>query len=176
MAYVAEFAGRKVPEKNPELVIGMESWIRKQQFGQLMVDFEELEFILGELIEESLDVDEIDLEKPIELNFSLKCDEDGCIRVESIGHKFASLSQKILPPESLSSVSENQSQVIFTVELPSVKRNELELKIENNRLIILGGKARQVKKEFFLSPEVEQAISKSIFKNGVLEIVMRKKR
>lgn len=176
MANVAEFAGRKVPEKNPELVIGMESWIRKQQFDQFMIDFEELELILSELIEESLDVDEIDLEKPIELNFTLKCDEAGCLQIESIGHKFAPLNQKIFPPESLSSVSENQSQVIFTVELPSVKRSELDLKIENNRLLIFGGKARQVKKEFFLSPEVEQAISKTTFKNGVLEIVMRKKQ
>ena len=176
MVHVAEFAGRKVPEKNSELVIAMESWIRKQQFGELPFDFEELELILAELVEESRDVDEIDLEKPIELNFFLKCDEIGCLRIESIGHKFASLNQKIFPPESLSSVSENYSQVIFTVELPFVKRNELELKIENNRLIILGGKAMQVKKEFYLSPEVEQAISKTTFKNGVLEIVMRKKR
>ena len=154
----------------------MESWIRKQQFGQYPIDFEELELILAELIEESLDVDEIDLEKPIELNFSLKCDESGYLRIESIGNRFASMNQKFFPAESLSSVSENRSQVIFTVELPSVKRSELELKIQNNRLVIFGGKARQVKKEFFLSPEVVPVISKTTFKNGVLEIVMGKKQ
>ena len=176
MAHVAEFAGGKVSEKNSELVNWMESWIRKQQFDQFQIDFEEIELILAELIEESLDVDEIDLEKPIELNFSLKCDETGCLRIESIGNRFVSLNQKIFPAEGLSSVSENQSQVVFTVELPSVKRNEIELKIENNRLVILGGKARQVKKEFFLSPEVVPVISKTTFKNGVLEIVMNKKQ
>ena len=46
----------------------MESWIKKQQFGQLPFDFDELEMILAELVEEVLEVEKIDLEKPIEIN------------------------------------------------------------------------------------------------------------
>ncbi len=153
----------------------MESWIKKQQFGQLPFDFDELEMILAELVEEVLEVEKIDLEKPIEINFALKCDETGCLRIESIGNKFASISQIILPNETLSSVSENQAQVVFTIELPNIKRNELFLQVANGKLLIFAGKAGQIKKEFILSPNIEQAISKSTFKNGILEVALNKK-
>ena len=91
----------------------MESWIRKQHFGSLPVDFEELEFVLGDLVSEVLNVEDIDLKKPVELTFSLKFDETGGVRIESIGNKFVSRSREPAQNQNLFSVVEQQNNLVL---------------------------------------------------------------
>jgi len=154
----------------------MESWIKKQHFGKFPIDFEELEYVIGELVEEIIDAEKIDHQKPVQLTFNLKFDKDKNIHIENIGNKFSVKSQKqIVKAENLSDISESPRYVVLTMELPFTNENEFSLTVFENKLVVVSKNQKNFRKEFLLMSNVEPKIVKTIFKNGILEVILKKK-
>jgi len=154
----------------------METWIKKQHFGKFPIDFEELEYVIGELVEEIIDTGKIDYQKPVQLTFNLKFDKNKNVHIENIGNKFSVKTQKqIAKEENLSDISESSRYVVLTLELPFMKESEVDLNVLENKLIVASRSKNVFRKEFLLMSHVEPKIVKTIFKNGILEVVLKKK-
>ncbi|MBI2598177.1 MAG: Hsp20/alpha crystallin family protein [Candidatus Diapherotrites archaeon] len=153
----------------------METWVKKQNFSRFPIDFEELEYLLSELIEEVFDLESIDIEKPLELIFSLRFDERGAVQIERFGNRHISRTKETLVASSLCDIVEQKNYLILTAELPTLKKNEISLQADKNRLCVFSAKTRNLVKEFFLPNEIEPQVINCIFKNSVLEVVLKKK-
>ncbi len=154
----------------------METWIKKQNFGELTVDFEELELVLGELLEQLVDAEKVDGEKPVQLTFNLKFEKNGDFFIENIGNKY-SLRQKKLPvaTEVLADIVEDAQNLVVTAELGGFEETDLNLEVFANKLVVFSKSNHELKKEFLLFSPVETQIVKSVFKNGIIEVVLKKK-
>ena len=73
--------------------------------------------------------------------------------------------------EIIVSVEEGEKEVRVVSELPGIEENDINLKLENKRLLIKAGIKR---KYVYLPYEVKPAFAKT-FNNGILEVVLEKK-
>jgi HSP20 family molecular chaperone IbpA len=77
--------------------------------------------------------------------------------------------------EPIVDVFEEENHVRVTAELPDVKENEIDLKIENNTLTITADTAaRKYYKEVELPAAVKKDTLKSNYRNGILEVKLKK--
>lgn len=154
----------------------MEQWIKKQNFSMLPIDFDELEFLLSELVEEVIDPQVIDKGKPLQLTFSVRFNENGDLQIESFGNKYVPIPKRPFKQENLSDISVEQNDVVLTLAVPGVKEQDLRLKVLQNKLIVFSVVQNNFRKEFLLTSGVEPKIVKSTFKNGILEVTLKKEK
>ena len=77
--------------------------------------------------------------------------------------------------EPIVDVFEEENHVRVTAELPDVKENEIDLKIENNTLTITADTpSRKYYKQVELPTTVEKGTLKSNYRNGILEVKLKK--
>ena len=77
--------------------------------------------------------------------------------------------------EPIVDVFEEGNHIRVTVELPDVKENDIDLKIESNILTItVDTPARKYHKQVELPTPVKKGILESNYRNGVLEVKLRK--
>ena len=77
--------------------------------------------------------------------------------------------------EPLVDVQETDDEVQVTAEVPGVKKEEIDLEVTGNTLIIkVEGKDRKYYKEVELPAEVDPNSAKASYNNGVLDIQLKK--
>jgi len=77
--------------------------------------------------------------------------------------------------EPIVDVFEEEDHVRVTAELPGVKENEIDLKIENNTLTITADtSARKYYKQVELATTVKKDTLESNYRNGILEVKLKK--
>jgi HSP20 family molecular chaperone IbpA len=77
--------------------------------------------------------------------------------------------------ESIVDVFEEENHVRVTAELPDVKENDIDLKVESNTLTITADTpARKYHKQVELPTPVKTGILESNYRNGVLEVKLKK--
>jgi len=77
--------------------------------------------------------------------------------------------------EPLVDVQETDDEVQVTAEVPGVKKEEIDLEVTGNTLIIkVEGKDRKYYKEVELPAEVDPDSAKASYNNGVLDIQLKK--
>jgi len=77
--------------------------------------------------------------------------------------------------EPIVDVFEEEDHVRVTVELPDVKEDEMNLQVENNTLTIsTDTSVRKYYKQVELPTPVEKDTMESIYRNGILEVKLRK--
>lgn len=117
-----------------------------------------------------------DLPHPFVYGFQIKVDREGRPQVEEFGDLLPSADSPGLR-EPLADLVEDDSHVALTVELPGVRREEIELRCEPRRIIVsVGHPGHRYYKEATLESPVEPASAKVTFTNGVLDIVLAKLR
>jgi len=85
-------------------------------------------------------------------------------RVETMGSR-----------EPLVDVQETDNEVQITAEVPGVKKEDIDLEVTGNTLIIkVEGKDRKYYKEVELPAEVDPDSAKASYNNGVLDIQLKK--
>jgi HSP20 family protein len=79
--------------------------------------------------------------------------------------------------EPLVDVIDEEGQIIVLAELPGVDKEEIQLYVDEHMLTIkVETPERRYHKELALPGEIDASSSKSTYKNGVLETVLKKKK
>ena len=87
------------------------------------------------------------------------------------------MRQKKLPvaTEVLADIVEDAQNLVVTAELGGFEETDLNLEVFANKLVVFSKSNHELKKEFLLFSPVETQIVKSVFKNGIIEVVLKKK-
>jgi len=99
-----------------------------------------------------------------------KIEEFGNIRRIEGGKRV--LSEEIEP---LVDVFEDKDEVWIIVELPGVEKDKIKVKAEPTKVIVKASNSKKYYKEIELPAEVDPKSAKAQYRNGVLEIRLKKK-
>ncbi len=113
--------------------------------------------------------------------FSVKVGPDGKPRIQEFGnHRIkskegnAGISDE---REPLTDVIEGEKEVTVTVELPGVEKHDIDLKATEDELeITVDTLHHKYHKVVDLPDEVKPKTTKATYKNGVLDVIIRKKK
>ncbi|MEF8878852.1 MAG: archaeal heat shock protein Hsp20 [Candidatus Thermoplasmatota archaeon] len=113
--------------------------------------------------------------------FNIHIGPDGKPRVQEFGNRSRSRKSKDEQPfseerEPLTDVMESDEEVSITVELPGVEKNDIDLKAtEENLEIHVNTPQRKYHKTVDLPCEVKPKTTEATYKNGVLDVAIKKK-
>ena len=121
---------------------------------------------------------------PLVYGYSVKIGPDGKPTVREFGNmKPGSRGEEGLPlnlqdqREPLVDVIDEEDQIIVLAELPGVDKEEIQLYVDEHMLTIkVDTPERGYHKELDLPSEIDASSSRSTYKNGVLETVLKKKK
>ena len=121
---------------------------------------------------------------PFVYGYSVKIGPDGKPTVREFGNmKPGSRGEEGLPlnlqdqREPLVDVIDEEDQIIVLAELPGVDKEEIQLYVDEHMLTIkVDTPERRYHKELALPGEIDASSSKSTYRNGVLETVLKKKK
>lgn len=153
----------------------MEPWTKKRKLRDLFTDLEDMvDSLIGEL-EKDIDRREFS-DKPLLLGFSLRMDPHGRPVIEEFGNVKRKGRDIIKPTtrEPLVDIQEEGRLVTITAELPGAEKKNIQIKTEDNRVIIDVKGENQFYKEVTLDTLVLPKSAKAKFKNGILELSLRK--
>lgn len=120
---------------------------------------------------------------PFVYGFSMRLGPDGKPRIEEFGNTKPpkKLESKeggqfgISEREPLTDVIECDDSISITLEIPGVDKDEIELRVEEDKVSInVDTTSRKYFKEIPLKAKVDPNTSKATYKNGVLDIILKK--
>ena len=105
---------------------------------------------------------------------------DGKPRIEEFGNKPKQIDEgKTIVSderEPLTDVIEGDEEIFITVEIPGVKKDEINLNITNSTIDInVDSPTRKYQKSIDLPCYVKPDKTKATYKNGVLDIILKRK-
>jgi HSP20 family protein len=122
---------------------------------------------------------------PYVYGFSMRLGPDGKPRIEEFGNtkpprRLESGEKEefeIAEREPLTDIIESDDSVSITLEIPGVDKDEIELRVEEDTVSInVDTPQRKYFKEVPLKAKIDPNTSKATYKNGVLDIILKKKR
>jgi len=116
--------------------------------------------------------------KPIIYGIRFTIGPDGVPRIEEFGNiKMTRLGKPVVREEiePLVDVIEDKDEIWVIAELPGADKDKIKVKIIDNKLIIRAEGDKKYYKEIELPAEVDPDSAKASYKNGVLEIRLKKK-
>jgi len=121
--------------------------------------------------------------KPIVYGFRIEIGPDGVPRVYEFGNvKRSSRGRPRIVVsdalEPLTDIYEDEDKVRVVLEMPGVDENKIKVEAVDERHIVVEGSNhdRKYRKEIELPTEVDVDAAKAVYKNGVLEITLPKKK
>ncbi len=149
----------------------------KDIFGTMDMDkeFEKMQKIAEEMMKRGLG----DLEKnPFVYGFSVNMGSDGNPRIREFGNAKDHFSEEANRKEwtPLSDVQDCGNEILVTVDVPGVDKKDIELEVRERKLIIDVDGARRYNTEIKLPTHVEKGGSEATYRNGVLEVRLKKKK
>lgn len=149
-------------------------------------DFEELDKYMQSLMDELMkgfsSPDEFyksAKSKPVRWGFSIRFNKDGVPMIREFGNIKRTEGKPVFSDkrEPLVNIDCSNGEVIITAELPGVKKEEIDIKAEKDRVIIdVDNSETPYFKEIELSEIVKPKSIKAKFKNGILEITLEKEK
>jgi HSP20 family protein len=152
--------------------------------------FDLIDEMMNEFMKEFAD-DFIDIEKELEdmakkgyikgpyvYGVRVTIGPDGVPRIEEFGNVRREGDKPVVTSEMepLVDVFEDNGEIIVVAEVPGVSKEDIELKVKPNQLIIKAkGKDRKYYKTIDLPKEVIPEKAKASYKNGVLEVRLKAK-
>jgi HSP20 family protein len=120
-------------------------------------------------------------ERPMVYGFSIRIGPDGIPHIQEFGNVKRSLG---IPPievtegqEPLTDVIMGKDEIAVTVELPGVAKEDIELNMEDDRLVIhVDTPERKYHKEVELPPDVRSDTIEATYKNGVLDVTIKREK
>lgn len=118
--------------------------------------------------------------KPVVHGFKIHIGPDGKPRIEDFGNKPIK-SPKGEPliseeREPLTDIIEGDDDVAVTVELPGVEKNDIDVNVTNDALEIkVDNPNRKYHKSLNLPCDVIPKTTKATYKNGILDVVIKRK-
>jgi HSP20 family protein len=137
-------------------------------------EFERMRRMLNKLFNEALRDFEF-AEEPFVYGFTMRTGPDGVPEVREFGHQPRQVGSELGTREPLTDIIESEDEVFVTVELPGVDQGDIDVTISPTTLKVVGrGENRYYHKEISLPVAVREEDAKTTFKNGVLDVVLRK--
>ncbi|MCS7110961.1 MAG: Hsp20/alpha crystallin family protein [Ignisphaera sp.] len=154
-------------------------------FRELQEEMEEFERQISRRL--SLSPDELRsmdrLNKPILYGFRIEIGPDGVPRIYEFGN--VRRSERGRPRivvsderEPLTDIYEEDDKIRIVAEMPGVDENKIKVEAIDDRRIVIEASDhdRKYRKEVDLPAEVDIETAEAVYKNGVLEIKIRKRR
>ena len=159
------------------------SWFRRRRrifdlFDELIREFEEE---MEELFEEELGrliKSHGAFKGPYYYGVRITIGPDGTPRIEEFGNiKRGRSGRPIISEEiePLVDVIEHDDEIWVVAELPGVKKDDIKVKVSGKKLVIKAEGERKYYKEVTLPAEVKPETAKASYRNGVLEIKLKRK-
>ncbi|MCK5548698.1 MAG: Hsp20/alpha crystallin family protein [Thermoplasmata archaeon] len=119
---------------------------------------------------------ELPTERPFVYGFSMRSGPNGKPQVREFGNtKYFDVDQKEHEREPLTDIIDKDENIAVTVELPGVEKDDIELGVHEDSLTIsVNTDKRRYYKELQLPSAVAPDSAKATYKNGVLDIVLKK--
>lgn len=112
--------------------------------------------------------------KPLVYGFSISIGPDGEPVVRTFGDK--EIKTGCREPVYEQFVKTDTDELIVTVEMPGISREDIELSVSDNRLIITTPNAeRSYKADIDLKVPVDTQSAKASYRNGILSVTLRVK-
>jgi len=120
---------------------------------------------------------------PYVYGFSMRLGPDGKPRIEEFGNTkpprrlegVEKEQYEVAEREPLTDVIESDDSISITLEIPGVNKDEIELRVEEDKVSInVDTPERKYFKELPLKVKVDPKTSKATYKNGVLDIILKK--
>ncbi|MGB9725829.1 MAG: archaeal heat shock protein Hsp20 [Fervidicoccaceae archaeon] len=151
----------------------MSSKKRSRKIFDIFDDFfREIEEEFEELFREEFE-QRGERKSPLVYGFRLTIGPDGIPHFEEFGNvKRAGIRPKISEErEPLVDIFESGNMLTVVAELPGVEKDKIDVKVQNNKLIIKASNGeRKYYKEIELPKPVKKDTAKAQYKNGVLEV------
>jgi HSP20 family protein len=124
--------------------------------------------------------DNLEPGKPFVHGFNIRINSDGKPNIEEFGHKPKKIDngKTIISDERepLTDIIEGDNDVAITIEIPGVNKEDINLNITKSYLDInVDSPNRKYQKSIDLPCIVKPNTSKATYKNGILDIVIKKK-
>lgn len=157
-------------------------WKKRSEWDEFFKEFDKLEKMVDELVDNttsdsSKGQNARKLPNPYVLGFSVSIGPDGKPQV----HKFGSLQYSIQGSaireerEPLVDVLDEKKEIVIIAELPGVDKEDIKLDVtESSVKITVDTPERSYSKKLDLPSKVKQESLQTSYKNGVLEIRLRK--
>lgn len=145
-------------------------------------EFERMRRMMDMMMQRAMESD-MQSGEPMVYGFSMRIGPDGKPVIQQFGNTFprrigegeSAESQESFAREPLTDVMESEDSITITVELPGVSKEDIELMIAEDRLIIkVDTAARRYYKEIPLSAEIDEKNVRATYNNGVLDITLKK--
>lgn len=118
--------------------------------------------------------------KSVVHGFKINIGPDGKPKIEDFGNKHikSAEGEQIISEERepITDIIEGDEDVAVTVELPGVEKNDIDLNIKNDTIEIkVDNKKRKYHKTLNLPCDVKPKTTEATYKNGILDIVIKRK-
>ncbi|MCX8185420.1 MAG: archaeal heat shock protein Hsp20 [Sulfolobales archaeon] len=115
--------------------------------------------------------------KPYVWGFEITIGPDGVPRVKEFGNvrrigRAPKISEEVEP---IIDVIDEEDKIRVVAELPGVEKDKISLKTSGPKLVIRASNHRRYYKEVDLPAEVDISTAKATYRNGVLEVELKKK-
>jgi len=150
-------------------------------FGGMDDEFKNMEENMARIFEEMQKGGEgAEPGKPYVYGFSMRVGPDGKPHIEEFGNTKAGVTPgaEHTPEERepLTDVIDKGEDIVVIAEIPGVEKTNIKLKATEKKLVIdVATPDRKYHKDLALPAEVEKDTSKATYKNGVLEVKLKKK-
>lgn len=154
---------KKKEDKDP-----FEELFGSQEMGE---EFKKFQKMAQDMIRKSM---ENPGTNPFVGGFSLTLGPDGMPRMKSVDASMECRDEKELTP--LSDVQDRGNEILVTVDIPGVEKEDIQVEVKGRKLIIDTEGTRRYHTEIDLPGEVQGDCSEASYRNGVLEITLKKNR
>lgn len=174
------FRRRKDEEEDEEREKGARFTVRgRDPFDDLFVDFDRMEETVNEIMRSMVaGISRAQAGKPYVYGFSMKTGPDG----KPVIREFGDVKSKGKPAvagarEPLVDVIGREKEIIVVAELPGVSKEDVQLDAGRDSLeITVDTPGKKYYKEVQLPGEVEEDATDASYKNGVLEVKLKRKK
>ncbi len=128
---------------------------------------------MEKMIEELQNVDDLE-SRPLIYGFSMSLGPDGEPVVRTFGDK--EIETRCREPVYEQFVKTDTDEVIVTVEMPGIDRDDIELNVSDSKLIVTTPNVeRRYKADIDLKEHVDPKSTKASYRNGILSVTLRVK-
>jgi HSP20 family protein len=157
-------------------------WKRRSQWDEFFKEFDKLERMVDDLANRTTNNlseknDERKFPNPYVLGFSVSIGSDGKPQVYKFGSSKPSSKDIEIREERepLLDILENEKEVIIIAELPGFGKEDVKLDVTESTIkIIVNTPERSYYKKLYLPVKVQQNSLEKSYKNGVLELHLKK--
>ncbi len=145
-------------------------------FTDIEKEFQKMQELADELMRRGLSDEE---RNPFVYGFSLKRGPDGTPKIQEFGNARGYFGKREQDEKTewtpLTDVQDQGDEILVTVDIPGVEKEDIKLESRDHTLIIDVDGARRYRTRIDLPSEVEAGESEASYHNGVLEVKLKKK-